>query len=50
MKKLTITICLLFTLLFVAGCANETPVPVTTMPPDTTNVPTTAVPTTVPET
>lgn len=49
MKKLTITICLLFTLLFVAGCANEAPVPVTTMPPDTTNVPTTAVPTTVPE-
>ena len=41
MKNLTITICLLFTLLFVAGCAHQAPVPVTTMPPETTVVPTT---------
>jgi hypothetical protein len=50
MKKLTISICLFFTLLFVAGCSGEATVPVTTMPPETTAVPTTASPTAVPET
>lgn len=41
MKKMMKTLCLLLALLFIAGCAEQTPAQVTTTPPETTVAPTT---------